>query len=141
RRVFVTPATRHPTEQWCREQAAAFCRHAQCHSLLVEMVYHDRDAKYGKAFDRELARHGVKGLRIMPQAPNLQAFILRWIQSIELECLDSFVVLGEKHLNYFVAEYVHYYLNHRPHQGVGNMPLVESPAPPDEVPRKSQVHC
>jgi putative transposase len=49
RRVFVTPATLHPTEAWCREQAAAFCRHAQASGLPTRFVYHDRDAKYGRS--------------------------------------------------------------------------------------------
>jgi putative transposase len=141
RRVFVTPATANPTEEWCQTRAAEFVRYAQCSGLPVDRVYHDRDGKYGQAFDLELARHGVKGVRIAPRAPNLQAFIERWIQSIDVECLDHFIVLGEKHLNYLVAEYVRHFLIERPHQGVGNELLLESPAPSEDVPRRSDVRC
>jgi putative transposase len=139
RRVFVTEATRNPTEQWCRVQAAEFCRHAQTNGLTAEFVYYDRDSKYGRAFDSELARHGVKGRRIAPQSPNMQAFIERWVQSIKVECLDHFLVFGEKHLNHLVAEWVRYYLRHRPHQGIGNTLLAEVPAPPEDVPKPSHV--
>jgi putative transposase len=141
RRVFVAPATLHPTEAWCREQAAAFCRAAQASGLPTRFVYHDRDSKYGRSFDAELARHGVKGVYISPKSPNLQAYIERWIQSIQVECLNAFFVLGEWHLNYLVAEWLRYYHFLRPHQSLGNQPLIETPAPPDDVPKRSEVRC
>jgi putative transposase len=83
----------------------------------------------------------VKGLCIARRAPNLQAYIERWIQSIQVECLDHFIVLGEKHLNHLVAEYVRHFLTDRPHQSLGNSPLVELPAPPEDDPRDSEVCC
>jgi putative transposase len=79
-------------------------------------VFHDRDCKFGKAFDEELARHGIKGDRIAYRAPNLNAFIERWVQSVQREALDYFIVLGERHLNHIIAEYVRHYLIERPHQ-------------------------
>jgi putative transposase len=141
RRVFVTPATMHPTEEWCQLQAKAFCRRAQANGPPLERVYHDRDTKYGRGFDAELAMHGVKGIRIAPRSPNMQAYIERWIQSIQVECLDRFIVLGEKHMNYLVAEWVRYYHIQRPHQSMGNQPLTETPTPPEDVPKRSQVRC
>jgi hypothetical protein len=59
--------------------------------------------------------------------------IARWIQSIQIECLNQFVVLGEKHFNYVVSTYVNYYLGHRPHQGLDNKPL-DGSEPDDDVP-------
>jgi putative transposase len=141
RRVYVTPATANPTEEWCRARAIDFVHHATCAGLKAEFVFHDRDSKFGKAFDGELARHGIKGDRVAYRAPNLNAFIERWVQSIEVECLDDFLVFGERHLNYLVAEYVRHFLLHRPHQSLGNAPLVELPAPPEDVPRRADVRC
>jgi putative transposase len=104
-------------------------------------VFHDRDHKYGTAFDEELTRQGVNANRVMYRAPNLQAFVERWIQTIEVECLDHFVVLGETHLNFLVSKFARHYHSERPHQSMGNAPLVELPAPPKSVPRNSEVTC
>lgn len=141
RRVFVCPATTNPTEEWCRGQAIAFCRHARSQGIPAELVFHDRDSKFGKAFDAELARRGVQGNRIPYQSPNLQAYIERWIQTIQVECLDHFIVLGETHLDFLVTEFVRHFQHQRPHQGVGNVLLFESPAPPESVPSTSEIRC
>jgi hypothetical protein len=45
------------------------------------------------------------------------------VLSIKSECLDHFIVFGEDHLRHLVDEYLKYYLEVRPHQGVGNVPL------------------
>jgi hypothetical protein len=71
-------------------------------------------------------------------APNVCAYVERWIQSIQIECLNHFVVLGEKHFNYLVSTYVNYYLGHRPHQGLDNKPL-DGSEPDDDVPRLTTV--
>ncbi|MCC6679480.1 MAG: transposase [Phycisphaeraceae bacterium] len=52
----------------------------------------------------------------------MNAYAERWCQSLQVECLDHFIVLGEKHLNYLVSEYVAHYHKERPHQTLGNAP-------------------
>ena len=140
RQVIVSPATINPTQEWCRKQAAMFCQQARSHGLRVGYVFHDRDYKYGTAFEG-LARHDVKANRVIYRAPNLQAYIERWIQAMEVECPDHVIVLAEKHLNFPVAEIVRHYLTERSHQSLGNAPLVESSAPPKSVPTRSEVAC
>jgi hypothetical protein len=49
------------------------------------------------------------------------------VQTIQQECLDHFVVVGEAHLNYIVRVFVRYYHNARPHQGIGNVPPAMPP--------------
>jgi len=46
------------------------------------------------------------------------------VQTIQQECLDHFVVLGEKHLNHIIGEYMEHYHQERPHQSLGNAPPV-----------------
>ena len=36
----------------------------------------------------------------------MNAFAERFVQTIQAECLDHFVVRGEKHLNHIVSEYL-----------------------------------
>src|SRR5262245_27418011 len=65
----------------------------------------------------------------------MQAFVERWIQSVQVECLDHFMMLGQKHLDYLVSTYVSYYHEYRPHQGLDNALLSEVAEPDDDVPR------
>jgi putative transposase len=58
-----------------------------------------------------------------PQAPNLNAYVERWIQSLKYEALNHFIVFGKEHFDYIVSEYVAYYHDCRPHQGIGNVLL------------------
>ena len=40
-------------------------------------------------------------------------------------------MLGERHLNHIVSEYVRYYHEFRPHLGLGNLPPAASGSPPE----------
>jgi putative transposase len=54
------------------------------------------------------------------RSPNLNAYIERFIQTIQQECLDHFLIFGEKHFDYLVLEFVEHYHTERPHQALGN---------------------
>lgn len=43
----------------------------------------------------------------------------RFIQSIQQEWLDKFVVFDRGHMDYLVSEYVEHYHHERPHQSKG----------------------
>ena len=51
-------------------------------------------------------------------APNANAFAERWIRSVRHECLDQLLILNETHLRRVLIEYVDYYNQSRPHQGL-----------------------
>jgi putative transposase len=101
-------------------------------------VFHDRDTKFVRAFDDTLRGYGIEVCRSPIKAPNVCAFVERWIQSIQIECLNHFVVCGEKHLNYLVSTHVGFYLRHRPHQGLDNKPL-DGCEPDDDIPPLTTV--
>ena len=54
----------------------------------------------------------------------MNAYVERFIQSIQQECLDKFVVFGREHMDHLVSEYVEHYHHERPHQSKGNRPLL-----------------
>ena len=58
------------------------------------------------------------------------------IQTLQVECLDHFLVFGEKHFDYLVREYVEHYHTERPHQGVGNQLVLRAPPAGD-----GEVQC
>jgi len=141
RRVFVAPSTAHPNQQWVIEQTKAFLEHSRKEELPAKIVFHDADAKFGAAFDNLLAEQGVQARRLQPRSPNLNAFVERWIQSIQVECLDHFIVFGEAHLNHLVAEYVAHFETERPHQGLANKLVVAANLPEEDIPLLGQVVC
>ena len=81
---------------------------------------------YGASFDAVFESEGTEVKRVGPRAPNMNAFAKRWVQSLRTECLDHFLIRGEKHLAHLTKEYVEHYNQERPHQARGNVPLPEA---------------
>jgi len=48
------------------------------------------------------------------------AFVERFIQTLGQECLDHFIVFGERHLNHLCSVFLDYYHRLRPHQSKEN---------------------
>ncbi|MGE3316654.1 MAG: integrase core domain-containing protein [Planctomycetaceae bacterium] len=65
-----------------------------------------------------------------PMSPNLNAYVERFIRMLPVECLDYFVILGERHLEHLVKEFVAHYHAERPHQSLDNRPLTGTPPSP-----------
>jgi hypothetical protein len=137
-RVWISPATRHPTEVWVEEQARAFIEHAKAEDLKVDLVTRDNNQIYKKGFDQVMTEAGIRPSRLALRAPNTNAYVERFIQSVQVECLNHFLVFGEKHFDYLMREYVEHYHTERPHQGLGNV-LLNAEPPPDAV--ASDVRC
>jgi putative transposase len=112
RRVWVSKAVAKPNSAWMQRQANEFLKHAEDESIGVDIIIRDRDGKYGKEFDAILEDPGGRVTKTAVRAPNQNAFVERWVQSIKHEVLD--------HFNYLISEYVEHYLTERPHQGIDN---------------------
>ncbi len=93
RRVFVTPGTFQARRRVDGDTSPAFLDHAAAEHLLFEIVTRDYDGKFTKAFDQVFKDRSIQVKPVGPQAPNLNAFIERWIQSLQQEALDHFIVL------------------------------------------------
>ena len=130
RRVFIAPTTYHPNEAWVKEQAQAFLDHAKATGLGTAMVMHDRDTKFTASFDDALKAGDVKVQKAAHRSPNTVAFVERFIQTLQQECLDYFVVFGEQHMNHLVSEMVAHYHEERPHQAKENDPLTLAASEP-----------
>ena len=109
----------------------------------ADLVFHDSYTKLCQAFDGVLKGKELRVRRLQPLSPNLNAFVERWIQSIQQECLNHFIVLGERHLNHLLSQYVEHYLTERPHQGldIGNELLVPRKPTDETVPSRDQLIC
>ena len=122
RRVILSPATFHPDEAWVVGQMDRFVKTARDQKLRVATVQRDRDSKFTKAVDQVLRLNRVKVKKNEFRAPNTNAFVERFVQSIQQECLDRFVVFGSGHMDQICSEYLDHYHTERPHQGesIGN---------------------
>jgi putative transposase len=138
RRVWISPSTCRPTEDWVEQQAKAFLAHVAEYGLAAKLVTRDRDSNYRRVFDETLKRHDVRVMRLAYRSPNLNAYVERFIQSIQVECLDHFLVFGEKHFDFLVREFLEYYHEERPHQGLGNQLLSGQPPPNDN---DGEIRC
>jgi putative transposase len=114
------PGTFKPDAAWMEKQARAFLDHSAREQLSCSIVTRDYDGKFSQAFDQVFKDGSAQLKRVGPQAPNLNAFIERWIQSLQYEALNHFIVFGQEHFDHIVSEYVQYYLDLRPHQSLGN---------------------
>jgi putative transposase len=74
-------------------------KQAKKQRLPIQIVQRDRDSKYAKSFDQVLRRNKIKPKIGAYRAPNTNAFVERFVQSIQQECLDRFVVFGERHMD------------------------------------------
>lgn len=122
--VWLSPCTMHPTRAWVAEQARNFLMYCQFNGLEATHLLRDRDGKFPKIFDHTLRSGGVRVKKLPVRSPNLNAYIERFVQTLKHECLEHFVILGAKHLDYLAGEFVDYYHTRRPHQSMGNQPLL-----------------
>jgi putative transposase len=145
RRVFVTPATFKTGDAWMREQAEAFVQHVKDSDLKADIVMHDRESKFTADFDQTLRDAKLRVQKAAYRSPNTVAFVERFIQTMQQECLDYFIVFGERHMNHLVKEMVAFYHESRPHQAKDNDLLVPDAdaktADEPEVLRLTDVRC
>ncbi len=130
RKVVVTGATEHPNNEWICKVAECFPSMAKQLGLeLPAILVRDNDVKFTRDFDQTLKRFGIEPYPLPIQAPLLNAHVERWIKSLKVECLDHFLPVGTKHLDHIIGEYVEHYHYERPHQGIGNKPIICSRLP------------
>ena len=96
----------------------------------------DNDALFAKGFCNTLEDAGVKIVRTAFQAPDMNAFAERWVQTVKRECLSKLILFGEGHLRRTLSSFAAHCHLDRPHQGIGNDRI----APPnDEPPNGNRV--
>ena len=112
-----------------RTTGKEFLAHAKSEELPVGLVTRDNDRNYRPVFEKVFTDRGIQVKPHSYRAPNLNAYVERFIQTIQVECLNHFLIFSEKHFDYLAREYVEHYHNDRPHQGLGYKVLVAEPPP------------
>ena len=119
RRVVIGGASENPDGGWVTQITRNV---TGCDEPMSEAHYliHDRDTKYTREFRDLLKASGIEPLRLPARSPNLNAFAERWVRSIKDECLNRFILFGEKSLRHVLNEYMAHYHAERNHQGIEN---------------------
>jgi putative transposase len=141
RRVVMAGITPNPTAAWVIQQARNVVMTLPEQAAKPTHLIRDNDSKFTARFDAVFQAEEVEVVRTCVQAPNMNAYIERWIQALQVECLDHFVVFGEDHFRYLISEYQTHYNTVRPHQGLGNRPLDGHSLEPPTAWTPDQVHC
>ncbi len=117
RKVVHFGVTREPSATWVAQQM----RNATPFGQGPRFIIRDNDQKYGSDFDDAANGAGIRDLRTAIKAPRMNSFCERFLGSARRECLDQILVLGEQHLLETLIEYVRYFNESRPHQGIGQL--------------------
>jgi len=140
RRVYMTGVTAHPTGSWVVQQARNLTMALEDRVHPVRFLIRDRDTKFTSSFDEVFRAEGIRIIRAPVRAPRANAFAERFVGTVRRECLDRMLILGRRHLERVLAEYVVHYNEHRPHRALGQLaPLSVESAPPISDPEPSQV--
>jgi putative transposase len=114
RRVVHFNITAHPTDAWVAQQLKEATPFGQSPRFLIR----DRDRKYGQNFAAAAKGSHIELLKTPYRAPKANAICERFLGSVRRECLDHMLILGESHLHRVIKEYVGYFNQARPHQGI-----------------------
>ncbi len=135
RKVFLSPPTYHPDDRWVQQQGWNAMMWLEDQRLGARFLIHDRDTKLSAAFRRLFKSDGIRCLRTPLLAPDANAFAEAWIGALKREALDYFLCFSLGHLNHIGQQYVRFFNEHRPHQGLGNRTLPAAATGPLEESR------
>ena len=100
------------------QQARNLCWTLQEANRSFRFLIHDRDAKYGSAFDTVFTAEGMETVRTPYRVPQANTVAERWVRSTREECLEHLLILSERQLERVLQTYLAYYNERRPHQGL-----------------------
>jgi transposase InsO family protein len=114
RKIVHTAVTLSPTDEWTAQQL----REATAWGGGPKYLIRDNDNKFGKQFSAVAEATNIDELTTPFQAPRANAFCERLIGTLKRECLDYHLILHPYQLRRIVNEFVAYYNQSRPHQGI-----------------------
>lgn len=125
RRVFMSPATFNPSEDWVLQQSRNVTMRFEDMGMKIRCLIHDRDTKYSQRFREFWKSEEVKCLRTPVRTPVANSYIECYIGKAKRECLNHFICVSLDQLDYINREWLTYYNEQRPHQGtdIGNKVL------------------
>jgi len=118
RRAVASASTEHPDAAWVAAQVPMFKAAAGNGATEARVLTRDSDTKFGRAFDEALRAKDITSMRLPHCAPNLSAHVERFIQTVQDECLNRFIVMGTRYLDHLTTEFIEHYNQERPHSAI-----------------------
>ncbi len=122
RRVHLAGVTSHPTGAWVTQQARNLVVTLGDAISARRFLIRDRDTKFTGNFDEVFHSEGIRVIRTPVRTPRANAYAERWVGTLRRECLDWILILGRRHLEAVVREYLTHYNSHRPHRSLDLCP-------------------
>jgi len=133
RLVRIAGVTAKPVTDWVTQQARNLSMELANQPSEIKFLVRDRDTKFTASFDAVFAADGTRILKSPVRAPRANAICERVIGTLRRECLDRMLILGRRHLEAVLAEYVEHYNAHRPHRSLSQRPPADSDATPPTI--------
>jgi putative transposase len=137
RRVHLAGVTGNPNAAWVTQHARNLLLRLEDQGRRVRFLVRDRDAKFCRGFDDVFGSEGAQVLVTPVKAPNANAYAERWVGTVRRELLDRTLIMGRRHLEMVLSDYVMHYNQHRPHRSLDQGPplgVIPPPAPAADVP-------
>jgi putative transposase len=65
----------------------------------------------------------------------------RFVKTVRTECLEHFVIFGERHLRHLIKEFMRHYLTERHHQGIGSQIIWPKAWPSNDNATLGAIEC
>lgn len=112
RRIVHTAVTKYPTDEWTAQQL----REATPWGTGPKYLIRDRDGKYRRHFSAVAG--SIKEVETPFRTPQANGVCERFMGSLRRECLDHILIHEDRHLERITKEYIAYFNQERPHQGI-----------------------
>jgi len=118
REVHILGVTDHPTGALVTQVARNLMGDLADRSRSINFLIRDRDTKFTASFDEVFASEGIRVIKTPVRSPRANAYAERWVRTVRSECLDWVLILGRRHLEGILRQYVTHYNQQRPHRGL-----------------------
>ena len=131
RAVEIAGIATNPDGKWMQQMARNLTDPVDGFLRDASYLVHDRDPLFTEAFEAILGERGVKCVRIPARSPNCNPHAERFVKTVRDECLNHFVIFGERHLRHLIKEFVEHYMTERFRQGIGGQ-LIRNVGPTND---------
>jgi len=118
RRIHLSGVTANPVGEWVTQQARNLSFVLAEGIRTARFLIRDRDTEFTVGFDEVFRSEGTRIIKTPVRAPRANAFAERFVGTVRRECLDRMLILGRRHLEQILAEYLTHYNEHRPHRAL-----------------------